>query len=42
MAGQPRSSPPLTGWRPETSLEDGLRRTIDWFREHPDALARLL
>jgi len=32
----------LTGWRAETSLEEGLRRTIDWYREHPDALARLL
>jgi CDP-glucose 4,6-dehydratase len=32
----------LTGWRPETSLEDGLRSTIEWYRERPDALARLL
>jgi CDP-glucose 4,6-dehydratase len=32
----------LTGWRAATSLEDGLRRTLDWFREHPGALARLL
>jgi dTDP-glucose 4,6-dehydratase len=24
------------GWRPETSFEDGLRRTVDWYREHPD------
>jgi len=29
----------LTGWRPEFSLEDGLRRTIDWYRDHPDARA---
>ncbi len=21
-----------TGWRPETSLEDGLRRTVEWYR----------
>ncbi|NLE21472.1 MAG: SDR family NAD(P)-dependent oxidoreductase [Actinobacteria bacterium] len=24
------------GWRPEVSLEDGLARTIDWFRQHGD------
>lgn len=23
-------------WRPEVSLEEGVRRTIDWYREHPD------
>ncbi|MEW9556454.1 UDP-glucuronic acid decarboxylase family protein [Nonomuraea sp. NPDC050783] len=33
------------GWIPKTSIEDGLRRTIAWFREHPqlwtaDDLAR--
>jgi CDP-glucose 4,6-dehydratase len=32
----------LTGWSAQTSLEDGLRSTIDWYRERPDALARLL
>jgi CDP-glucose 4,6-dehydratase len=32
----------LTGWRAATSLEDGLRSTIEWYRERPDALARLL
>jgi CDP-glucose 4,6-dehydratase len=25
----------LTGWRPRTSLEDGLRDTIAWYRAHP-------
>jgi CDP-glucose 4,6-dehydratase len=27
----------LTGWRPEVGLEDGLRRTLEWYREHPRA-----
>jgi CDP-glucose 4,6-dehydratase len=26
----------LTGWRPRFSLEDGLERTIEWYREHPE------
>jgi CDP-glucose 4,6-dehydratase len=26
----------LTGWRPQFSLEDGLARTIEWYREHPE------
>ena len=29
----------LLGWRATTGLEDGLRRTVDWFRAHPEALA---
>ena len=24
------------GWEPRTTLDDGLRRTIDWFRAHPE------
>lgn len=24
----------LTGWTPQTSLRDGLRQTVDWFRGH--------
>jgi dTDP-glucose 4,6-dehydratase len=24
------------GWEPQVVLEDGLKRTIDWFAEHPD------
>jgi CDP-glucose 4,6-dehydratase len=27
----------LTGWRPAVGLEDGLRRTLEWYREHPQA-----
>jgi CDP-glucose 4,6-dehydratase len=29
----------LTGWTPGVSLEEGLRRTVAWYRRHPDALA---
>jgi nucleoside-diphosphate-sugar epimerase len=28
----------LTGWAPAVSLEEGLRRTIAWYRAHPRAL----
>jgi CDP-glucose 4,6-dehydratase len=27
----------LTGWAPAVALEDGLRRTLDWYRDHPEA-----
>ena len=27
-----------TGWAPRVGLEEGLRRTIDWYRDHPGAL----
>src|SRR5206468_2145981 len=27
----------LTGWRPGVELADGLRRTLEWYRRHPDA-----
>ncbi|MDX6584213.1 MAG: hypothetical protein QOI10_3397 [Solirubrobacterales bacterium] len=27
------------GWTPAVGLEEGLRRTIDWYREHPESLA---
>jgi nucleoside-diphosphate-sugar epimerase len=26
----------VCGWEPSVPLEEGLRRTIDWYREHPD------
>jgi nucleoside-diphosphate-sugar epimerase len=29
----------LTGWEPRVSLDEGLRRTIEWYRGHPQALA---
>jgi CDP-glucose 4,6-dehydratase len=27
----------LTGWQPRVELEEGLRRTLEWYREHPEA-----
>jgi CDP-glucose 4,6-dehydratase len=30
----------LTGWTPAVGLEEGLRRTVRWYRDHPLALAR--
>ena len=29
----------LTGWRPQVELPEGLRRTVDWYREHPETRA---
>jgi CDP-glucose 4,6-dehydratase len=29
----------LVGWEPKVGLEDGLRATIEWYREHEDARA---
>jgi CDP-glucose 4,6-dehydratase len=29
----------LTGWAPAVELEEGIRRTVDWYRRHPGALA---
>jgi len=28
----------LTGWSPRISLEEGLRRAVDWYRANPDGL----
>ena len=30
----------LVGWSPSVELEDGLARTIEWYRDHPEALAQ--
>ncbi len=27
----------LTGWRPEVDLRNGLARTLEWYRQHPEA-----
>ncbi len=29
----------LTGWKPRVGLDEGLRRTLEWYRAHPRALA---
>ena len=29
----------LTGWRPHVDLREGLGRTLDWYRAHPEARA---
>jgi CDP-glucose 4,6-dehydratase len=29
----------VTGWEPAVDLEEGLRRTLEWYREHPEARA---
>jgi CDP-glucose 4,6-dehydratase len=29
----------VTGWEPEVELEDGLGRTIEWYRDHPEVRA---
>jgi len=28
----------LCGWEPRTDLREGLRRTVEWYRAHPEAL----
>jgi len=28
----------LTGWRAQVALEEGVRRTVEWYRRHPRAL----
>ncbi len=30
----------LTGWAPRVGLKEGLTRTVEWHRAHPEALAR--
>jgi CDP-glucose 4,6-dehydratase len=32
----------LTGWHPQVDLEEGLRRSLDWYRRHPQALGLFL
>ena len=31
----------LLGWEPQISLEDGIGKTIQWFRENPDLVRRI-
>ena len=28
----------VLGWEPQMPTADGLQRTIDWFRRHPDVV----
>jgi CDP-glucose 4,6-dehydratase len=35
----PRKIRDMLGWEPAVGLEEGLRRTIEWYREHPEARA---
>jgi nucleoside-diphosphate-sugar epimerase len=37
-AGDPRKAGRMLGWRPEVSLEEGLRRTREWIARHPESL----
>jgi dTDP-glucose 4,6-dehydratase len=30
-----------TGWRPEVTFEDGLKRTIEWYQSNPDWIAHV-
>ena len=30
----------MTGWAPAVSLRDGLIRTLDWYRDHPQVRPR--
>jgi dTDP-glucose 4,6-dehydratase len=32
----------VLAWKPQVSLDEGLRRTIDWFRSHPELVAELV
>jgi nucleoside-diphosphate-sugar epimerase len=36
LQSDPSKARELLGWEPQTSLEDGIRATIDWLRAHPD------
>ena len=33
-----RCAEALLGWEPEVAVEDGLKRTIAWFRDHPELI----
>jgi UDP-glucose 4-epimerase len=35
----PAATERLIGWRPQVDLEEGLRRTIDWYRSHTDGVS---
>ncbi len=29
----------MTGWQPQVDLREGLGRTLEWYRAHPEARA---
>ena len=33
--GDPAAAAAVMGWRPTTDLDEGLRRTVRWYRDHP-------
>lgn len=37
LLGSSESARAIAGWRPGTSLEEGLRKTVDWFRGRENA-----
>jgi nucleoside-diphosphate-sugar epimerase len=37
--GSPQKIEREIGWRAQTTLEEGLKQTISWFKEHPDFLS---
>lgn len=41
LCGDPTHLQQLTGWKPATSLTDGLQKTIDWFQQHAIAGGQL-
>jgi nucleoside-diphosphate-sugar epimerase len=32
----------LLGWRPQVTIEQGLRQTVDWFRRHLESRGELV
>jgi nucleoside-diphosphate-sugar epimerase len=40
LSGDPSRAADVLGWRAQTPLEDGLRRSIAWFEEHRDRYAQ--
>ncbi len=41
FSGDSTAAREILGWRPSTALDDGLRRTIDWFTRHRELAGQL-